>query len=731
MRRRRNPLWPLLLVLALVAAACSDPADETATTTSRPDSSGGPSTTAPDDEPVPEVEDRIRIEVLSSQPDRVTGDEARIRITPVAGGDPAALIVELDGRDVTAAFSPTEGEHAGSIEGVLDGLVEGTSSLTARAGEDASTLRLRAWPRQGPMIAGPQPAIATCATDELGLGPGAEGSCAAPARVTWRTIDVDGTVTDHPDPTADPPAGTATAIVDDVEVPAVVRVEHGVIDRSTYELAVLDGAPGRPDAEIEPAWNGRLVVRFGDGCGAGRVQGLPGPTAIEPALLLQGYAVVTASFLTGAVQCNDVIASEVVMMLHERVVELLGEVDLTIGDGTGFGGAIAHLMVQNYPTLLDGVVTVDAHPDTTSSANRIADCLLLRNFYRSEAGAALDEAARTAIEGRASTATCARVERELGTLFDAAEGCDPTVPADARYHAATNPDGLRCTFQDLNEVAFGIDETTGAVHRPLDNVGVQYGLDALDRGSITVDEFLDLNERIGGLDADGQIRASRSSISAAALFGFYENGRVNMGVGDLRNVPIVDIVHDGGDAPGDLNQALGMRLRLTRGAPAESAPGHQIWLVPPAAEDPADRARAVEAVAIVDRWLTAMHDGGGVSVLASARPDEAVSRCGGEDAQQGTDVFDLASGACIPDDRPAGDARTVAGAPLTGDVIKCELRPVDELDYEVSFTPTQFDRLTEIFAEGVCDWTVAGSGQTLPAMPDRSFEDVETPADLA
>ena len=117
--------------------------------------------------------------------------------------------------------------------------------------------------------------------------------------------------------------------------------------------------------------------------------------------------------------------------------------------------------------------------------------------------------------------------------------------------------------------------------------------------------------------------------------------------------------------------------------------------------------------------------------LRTHRPDDAVSRCGdGAAREQGIDVFDD-GGACRPDDEPAGDARIVAGAPAEGDVIKCELKPVDDLDYEVSFTADQFERLAEVFPEGVCDWTFAGAGQTLPTMPDRSFDDVEVPADLA
>ena len=39
--------------------------------------------------------------------------------------------------------------------------------------------------------------------------------------------------------------------------------------------------------------------------------------------------------------------------------------------------------------------------------------------------------------------------------------------------------------------------------------------------------------------------------------------------------------------------------------------------------------------------------------------------------------------------------------------------------------------LLEVFPTGVCDWSFTGVGQTTPSMPDRTFEDVVTPEQLA
>src|SRR5690606_37481840 len=45
--------------------------------------------------------------------------------------------------------------------------------------------------------------------------------------------------------------------------------------------------------------------------------------------------------------------------------------------------------------------------------------------------------------------------------------------------------------------AYGTDEATGLARVPWDNVGVQYGLRAVADGTLTPEEFLDVNARIG------------------------------------------------------------------------------------------------------------------------------------------------------------------------------------------------------------------------------------------
>ena len=73
---------------------------------------------------------------------------------------------------------------------------------------------------------------------------------------------------------------------------------------------------------------------------------------------------------------------------------------------------------------------------------------------------------------------------------------------------------------------YGRDPKTGFARRPLDNVGVQYGLAALNSGAITKEQFLDLNEKIGGYRQRRQHgRRARTVGDPEAIRAAYRSGR--------------------------------------------------------------------------------------------------------------------------------------------------------------------------------------------------------------
>jgi hypothetical protein len=121
-RRRRHRARRLAAAGAalLLLAACSSGhsngplaggASTTTTTTAPPGGGGG--STAPSPRPnQPALPDHLRIEVLSSQPDRVTGGDARIRVVPPAGVAPSEVRVHVGAVDVTRRLHVVPGASA-------------------------------------------------------------------------------------------------------------------------------------------------------------------------------------------------------------------------------------------------------------------------------------------------------------------------------------------------------------------------------------------------------------------------------------------------------------------------------------------------------------------------------------------------------------------------------------------------------------------------------------------
>jgi hypothetical protein len=117
--------------------------------------------------------------------------------------------------------------------------------------------------------------------------------------------------------------------------------------------------------------------------------------------------------------------------------------------------------------------------------------------------------------------------------FSATEACPEELPKELRYDASKNPKGARCDMWDHNANVYGRDPKTGFARRPLDNVGIQYGLAALNAGTITVAQFLDINEKIGGFDIDGTMVAERMVADPIAIRAAYRTGRLNQAQGGL------------------------------------------------------------------------------------------------------------------------------------------------------------------------------------------------------
>ncbi len=501
--------------------------------------------------------------------------------------------------------------------------------------------------------------------------------------------------------------------MNDEQVPFIVRTETGVIDRGIYTIWTLDGGAATGAQWSGEGWNGRLVYRFGGGCGTGYSQGAGAAVGIDVDLLGRGYAVATNTLDVLATACNDVLSAEAMMMTREHFIEQYGVPDYTIGDG-GSGGAIQQLSIaQNYPGLLDAVSAQLPVPDVLPLFAELTDCGLLLNYEQSAAGAALTAEQQLAISGHASALTCVAWRNAFLPIIDPTVGCDNAL-VDQIYDPATRAKGVRCTFQDINVAWLGRDPKTGFANRPLDNVGVQYGLQAVNDRVISVDQFLDLNEHIGGYDIDGKIVAERETATRKTLDNVYRSGRMLDG-GSLE-IPII-LRTFSSDEQGDLHTRVwpfAIRERLQDRDTDD--PSLVLWTDPPSLNLELTTAVATasgnEAILVLDEWLTD-HD----------KPPRAQNACklpDGRTLQGGWELYDD-PGPCRAAYRQHSNPRIVAGESVAGDILKCALTPVDASTYRVPITDAQVTRLKSIFSTGVCDWTKPGIGQQPPTGTWQTF----------
>jgi Tannase-like family of unknown function (DUF6351) len=485
-------------------------------------------------------------------------------------------------------------------------------------------------------------------------------------------------------------------------VPFIVRTEQGVINRGIYTIWVLDPNAGGGIWDAT-RWNERLVFRFGGGCGTTYSQGSSFVGNADVGLLGQGYAVATNTLDTFQTACNDTLSAETALMTREYFIERFGVPQFTIGDG-GSGGAIQQLMLAHrYPGILDALSPSVPFPDAISISGGVTDCRLLVRYYDTRFGASLTDEQKRAINGQASTGTCESWDQLFVDAAVPTVGCDAALD-DQVYDPETRPDGVRCTLQDINVNVVGRDPETGFANRALDNVGIQYGLVALNEGVINVDQFLSLNEYIGGMDIDGNLVPEREEATEEVIANAYTSGSV-VGDGPLLDVPII-LRNLYTDDIGDIHtrfHAFSIRDRLAQDGVDD--PNLLLWTAPTGdlvAQLLGNVAGGNDPITLLDEWLT-----------TGTKPERATNRCllaDGTELTGGWELYDE-PGPCADEYPIYGDPRLAAGKERRGDVVKCTLTDIDFETYSVEFTAEQQARLESIFPDGVCDWTQPGVGQ--------------------
>ena len=691
----------------------------------------------------------VRIEVLSNRADLISGGDALVAVDLPRGADPSKLRMRLGAREVTSEFALRAN---GRYEGLLTGLRNGPNVLTARLPDGyGAYIRITNHPIGGPVFAGPQIQPWTCQSGA------SDKQCDQPVRYSYVYESTNSSKSGfQPYDPANPPSDVATTTTDQgVTVPFIVRVEQGYEDRDQYEIATLF-EPGKPWTWAGPQrqWNHKLLITHGASCDvAYQTGGAPSVTNYNPADLLggpsppgptplgdsaryalaHGFAVMSTALDNNGHNCDVVTQAESLVMAKEHLIESYGTVRYTIGAGCS-GGSLAQQWIANaYPGIYQGILPTCSFPDTWSSATQVMDYHLLRAYFEHPsqwgAGIAWSPSQFAAVEGNQLPVDA--VVSDIG-FFNAivpTHACGG-ISDQQRYQPQTNPAGVRCSIADLAINVFGPRRSSvwsanekklghGFAGVAVDNVGVQYGLSALQSAQITPAQFVDLNASIGGLNIDINPTAQRITADEPALARAYRSGMIN----ETNNLDQTAIIDCRGPDPGaahDSYRAFAIRARLDREHGTHA--NQMIWEGPAAIVG--DTNCTVESFAAMDRWLAAIERDQSANPLThkivADKPADIQDECWNG---SGTKVSD---GLCPAGVVPVyGTPRTVAGDAITTDANKCQLKSLSRSGYGlIPFTDAQWTQLQQLFPTGVCDFSKPGVDQQ-PTIPWMTYQDAQ------
>ena len=651
---------------------------------------------------------KVRIVVLSTRADLVSGGEALVQIVLPAGTPSAS--VHLNGTDVSGEFAARPN---GKYEGLLTGLTLGDNTLTATIpGGYGARLTIVDHPIGGPVFSGPQIQPWQCQTGALDKQCDAKPAYAyayLPAGSSSLGVGASGVASVSPfqsyDPSNPPPSSAiaTTTTTDGVTVPFIIRTETGYIDRDQYEIATL-WQPGKPWAPWapQPQYNGRLVITHGASCDTTYGTG-SAPSVTDPKLLGGGFIVMSNALDNAGHNCNLLTEAESLEMTKEHVIDGYGEIRWTIGSGCSGGSLVQQQVANAYPGIYQGITPQCSFTDAWSSAMEYEDYYMLLNYWKSKDQT--DGWGPTQIDAvieHPNVANPITFTNVIPNSGQANRSC-PDVPA-SQVWSPSNPHGVRCTLEDYMVNLFGRNPATGYALRPFSNVGIQYGLDALNSGAITPQQFADLNAHVGGLDSNGDFQAARGGADLAAARRAYRDGAVDT-ASHLNDVAIIDLRGPDPGAFHDVYRTYALRDRLLRNF--GTAANQVLWQGPaPLIGDPT---YADASVFAIDKWLAAVNaDHRSLPLsrkIIEDKPDWLTDRCADGN---GTDIpFE----SCQEIVQAYGTPRFGAGEPKTDDVLDCRLKPLRRDSYKVTFTDAEWHELEQAFPTGVCNYALPGVGQ--------------------
>jgi hypothetical protein len=440
--------------------------------------------------------------------------------------------------------------------------------------------------------------------------------------------------------------------------------------------------------------------------------------------------------------------AETVMMMKEHIGDSYGPIKFTMGSGCSGGSINSNMNASIMPGNLDGIVIQCAYPDSETTGMEVSDCVLLAEAYEKPAWKALMtgklppeiNAKKTAVNGHLDHTGCQAWYNLFGNNGKAGNyfprGVNPAtgaivvgttetnncqLPASMVW-SEENPSGARCSAWDWAVSIWGHDRDGIRARDTRDNTGVQYGLKALLSGAITAEEFVTLNEIIGGVDNDSNFQAARSVADRRALEIAYRAGIVMSGR-QYAKTAVIDL--RGWDDAGNSAihhqwRTFSIRERLDREYGDHD--NQVIWRFSTGLIAPATL--SLEAFNTMDAWLTALKADSSRQPIEKkvrrTKPANAFDFCL-VGAERLTDP--AACEAAQPRFKVSTSPRQVAGGALSENILKCRLKPVSSADYSpVVLTSTQLSRLRALFRDGVCEWDERGVEQQRAESP-LTFED--------
>jgi len=677
------------------------------------------------------------VDVLSNRADLISAGDALVEVTLPAQTSASDVAVDVDGTDVTSAFALRPN---GRYMGLVTGLSLGSSVLTAQApGVRESHITITNHPHGGPVLSGPQLEPWVCQSTAV------DAQCNEPPSYSYVYMSTDPSKQGFQsyDPNSPPTDVAETTTDQGVTVPFIVRVETGYQDRDQYQIATLF-QPGQQWTPWDPQsqWNHKLLVLHGFSCGVDHQTGTApdvlsasngldtGGTAADA--LGRGFMTMSTALDNAGHNCNLALQAESIIMAKEHAIETYGELRYTIGQGCSGGSLAAQWIANAYPGIYQGILPTCSFPDAWGTATQFLDYHLTLAYFTDPTkwgvGVVWLPTQMADVQGHV---TIANSEVSDSAQFHVAVPTDPCagVSAAERYDPQTNPGGVRCDIQDAainllgprppadwsaNEQALG----RGFAGIPIDNVGVQYGLGALQQGKITAAQFVDINQKIGGLDIDINPIPDRIKATRPALANAYRSGLINE-TNNLDQIPIIDCRGPDPGAFHDAYRAFAVRARLDREHGTHA--NQLIWEGPVLLLGDAFCTR--NSFIAIDRWLTAIeNDTGSASLpekVIADKPADLGDQC--YDGA-GTKVSDgLCPAAVVP---IYGTPRMVAGDALTTDANKCQLRPLNRNDDYglIPLTDAQWATMQTIFPDGVCDFSKPGVDQQ-GTIPWQTYQD--------